>query len=76
MNPGKARLLLAELQQALDRLERPTGVRGRAVGVDPQTNRQADAMVEFNVEGEKHRYVVNAKHGMNLSIPSIPSNTG
>jgi hypothetical protein len=57
------RLLLDELDDALNVLERTTGIKGRVVARNARLDkgREADAIVELHVDRKKHRYVVEAK---------------
>lgn len=57
------RLLLAELDQALDNLERTTGIKGEIVAVEPRGTKgyQPDALLDFQIDGKKHRFVVEVK---------------
>lgn len=57
------RLLLGELARALAALERTTGVKGRVVALEPKAGKdhRADALIDIDVEGKKHRYAVEAK---------------
>lgn len=57
------RLLLGELDRALNALERTTGVKGRVAKLEPRAGkaRQPDALIDIYVEGKKHRYAVEAK---------------
>jgi hypothetical protein len=55
--------LLGDLDRALNALARTTGLEGHVVALDPRTgkNRRADAMIDINAGGKKHRYLVEMK---------------
>jgi hypothetical protein len=57
------RLLRGELRRTLDALERTTGVKGRVVELKLKAGKdqRADAHIDIDVEGKKHRYAVEAK---------------
>jgi len=57
-------LLLAELGQALDILERATGIKGDIAAVEPKGIKgyQPDALLDFHVDGKKHRFAVEVKN--------------
>jgi len=64
-NPIKDRyLLLAELGQALDVLERTTGIKGQIAAVEPKETKgyQPDALLDFQIDEKKHRFVVEVKN--------------
>ena len=57
------RHLIDQLDKALVALEQTTGVKGHVVATEKHVARErgADALVDFTIEGKKHRYVVEVK---------------
>ena len=57
------RLLLDRLGPALKTLHQTTGVRGQVIALEPviTQDRHVDAVIDINVDGQPHRYNVEAK---------------
>jgi len=60
------RQLLGDLDRALHALARTTGLEGHVVAVEPQTakDRGADALIDINAGGKRHRYAVEIKRNV------------
>jgi len=55
---------LAELGQTLDILERTTGIKGEIAAVEPKGAKgyRPDALIDFHIDGKKHRFVIEVKN--------------